>query len=267
VSQNETDGVSAVMRVFAILQALGGQETIGVSELSQRVKLSKSTVFRFLQTLKTLGYIRQEGDSDKYGLGMKLFQLGAQALPNADVIRLADARMRLLSQETREALHLGMLDGNRIVYVHKIDALYALRMQSRIGSNNPLHSTAIGKVLLAWGDVQQVPALIDSIDFIPSTARTLGSAAALRAELALVRQQGFGEDNEEQEVGLRCLASPIFDHLGQVIAGLSLSFPASRCSPEVRAHYIDLLVQAAATVSAQLGAPQGSVVDKVGVIG
>jgi len=235
VKQTETELISAVMRVFAILQALGEQETIGVSELSQRLLLSKSTVFRFLHTLKTLGYVRQEGDSDKYGLSMQLFRLGAQALPNADVIRLADVQMRLLSRETREAVHLGMLDGGSIIYVHKIDALYALRMQSRIGSNNPLHSTAIGKVLLAWGDARQVAALIAAIDFKASTPQTLGSAEALRNALLQVRQQ--------------------------VVAGLSLSFPVSRCSQDVRERYIRLLKQAAAALSAELGSPTPLVTD------
>lgn len=255
VEKKENEVVSAVMRVFGILDALGENETTGVSELSQRLLMSKSTVYRFLQSLKALGYVRQEGDTDKYGLSMKLFHLGARALPNADVIRLADAQMRILSRETREALHLGMRDGGSIVYVHKIDAQYALRMQSRIGSNNPLHSTAIGKVLLAWDDAANVREIVSTLDFTRSTERTVASAEALLALLPQVRAQGFGEDDEEQEVGLRCIAAPVFDHMGHVIAGMSLSFPASRCDDATRARYIVLMREAAAVVSAQLGAP------------
>lgn len=133
----QPDSVSSVLKVFGILQALGEEREIGITELSQRVMMSKSTVYRFLQTMKSLGYVAQEGESEKYSLTLKLFELGARALQNVDLVRSADIQMRELSRLTKETIHLGALDEDSIVYIHKIDSMYNLRMYSRIGRRNP----------------------------------------------------------------------------------------------------------------------------------
>ncbi|MBK4713824.1 MULTISPECIES: DNA-binding transcriptional regulator KdgR [Tenebrionibacter/Tenebrionicola group] len=249
----QPDSVSSVMKVFGILQALGEEREIGITELSQRVLMSKSTVYRFLQTMKTLGYVAQEGESEKYSLTLKLFELSARALQNVDLIRIADIQMRELSRQTRETIHLGALDEDSIVYIHKIDSMYNLRMYSRIGRRNPLHSTAIGKVLLAWRDINEVQDIVNHITFTRSTSRTIGGPDALLAVLEQVRKQGFGEDNEEQEEGLRCIAVPVFDRFGVAIAGLSISFPTLRFSEEKLREYAALLHCAAKVISEQMG--------------
>ncbi|WP_158784867.1 DNA-binding transcriptional regulator KdgR [Pantoea sp. BAV 3049] len=249
----QPDSVSSVLKVFGILQALGEEREHGITELSQRVMMSKSTVYRFLQTMKSLGYVSQEGESEKYALTLKLFELGAKALQNVDLIRSADIQMREISRQTRETIHLGALEEDSIVYIHKIDSLYNLRMYSRIGRRNPLYSTAIGKVLLAWRDRHEVEEIISEVIFTRSTARTLSSKEELMPVLDKVRSQGFGEDNEEQEEGLRCIAVPVFDRFGVVIAGLSLSFPTIRFSEEDKAGYVKMLHQAARQISDQMG--------------
>jgi len=240
----QPDSVSSVLKVFGILQALGEEREIGITELSQRVMMSKSTVYRFLQTMKTLGYVAQEGESEKYSLTLKLFELGARALQNVDLIRSADIQMREISRLTKETIHLGALDEDSIVYIHKIDSMYNLRMYSRIGRRNPLYSTAIGKVLLAWRDRDE---------YKRSTERTIISTEALLPVLDQVREQGYGEDNEEQEEGLRCIAVPVFDRFGVVIAGLSISFPTLRFSEERLQEYVAMLHTAARKISAQMG--------------
>ncbi|AXF75684.1 DNA-binding transcriptional regulator KdgR [Erwinia tracheiphila] len=249
----QPDAVSSVMKVFGILQALGEGREHGITDLSQRLMMSKSTVYRFLQTMKSLGYIAQEGESEKYTLTLKLFELGAKALQNIDLIRLADVQMREISRQTRETIHLGALEENSIVYIHKIDSLYNLRMYSRIGRRNPLHSTAIGKVLLAWRDRQEVVKMLDGVEFTRSTARTIASAEALMHQLDIVRISGFAEDNEEQEEGLRCLAVPVFDRFGVVVAGMSVSFPTLRFAHDKKSEYVKLLQQAGSAISEQMG--------------
>ncbi len=242
----QPDSVSSVLKVFGILQALGEEREIGITELSQRVMMSKSTVYRFLQTMKTLGYVAQEGESEKYSLTLKLFELGARALQNVDLIRSADIQMRELSRLTKETIHLGALDEDSIVYIHKIDSMYNLRMYSRIGRRNPLYSTAIGKVLLAWRDRDEVKQILDGVEYKQSTGRTLPL-------LDEVRAQGYGEDNEEQEEGLRCIGVPVFDRFGVVIAGLSISFPTLRFSEERLQEYVAMLHAAARKISEQMG--------------
>ncbi|MGB8667590.1 MAG: DNA-binding transcriptional regulator KdgR, partial [Serratia inhibens] len=174
-------------------------------------------------------------------------------LQNVDLIRSADIQMRELSNHTRETIHLGALDEDSIVYIHKIDSMYNLRMYSRIGRRNPLHSTAIGKVLLAWRDRAEVEEILSQIEFTRSTPHTITSAAALLSVLDQVRELGVGEDIEEQEEGLRCIAVPVFDRFGVVIAGLSISFPTIRFSEDAKADYVKRLHTAARNISEQLG--------------
>lgn len=249
----QPDSVSSVLKVFGILQALGEEKEIGITELSQRVMMSKSTVYRFLQTMKSLGYVTQQEESEKYALTLKLFELGSGALQNVDLIRCADLQMRELSRLTREAIHLGALDDSSIVYIHKIDSLYNLRMYSRVGRRNPLYSTAIGKVLLAWREPEEVLDILSGIEYVRSTDRTILSTEALLPVLQQVREQGYGEDNEEQEEGIRCVAVPVFDRFGVVVAGMSISFPTLRYTEEGLREYVDRLQQAARTLSQQMG--------------
>ena len=248
-----SEPASSVGRVFAILGALGDAGPIGISELSQRLGLSKTTVHRVLQTLKALGYVAQEIETDRYRLTIRLFELGAKALESVDLVREADVEMRRVAQSTREAVHLGAFDDDAIVYIHKIDSDYGLRMQSRIGRRNPLYSTAIGKVLLAWMAPADARAVLSHIEFRKSTPRTLANADAVLAILPRVREQGYGEDNEEQEEGLQCLAVPVFDRFGRVVAGLSISFPTMRCGADTKPHYAALLKDAGRATSARLG--------------
>ncbi|HCP6917339.1 TPA: DNA-binding transcriptional regulator KdgR, partial [Escherichia coli] len=136
---------------------------------------------------------------------------------------------------------------------HKIDSMYNLRMYSRIGRRNPLYSTAIGKVLLAWRDRDEVKQILEGVEYKRSTERTITSTEALLPVLDQVREQGYGEDNEEQEEGLRCIAVPVFDRFGVVIAGLSISFPTLRFSEERLQEYVAMLHTAARKISAQMG--------------
>lgn len=249
----QPEAVSSVLKVFSILQALGEQKEIGVSELSQRLMMSKATTYRFLQTMKSMGFVAQEGEADKYKLTLKLFELGAKSLEYVDLIELADKEMRYISEQTNEALHLGSLDENAIIYIHKIDSGYNLRMQSRIGRRNPLYSTAIGKVLLAERDEQFVRDTLEGVEFIKHTDRTLENVEQLLEELARVRTQHYAEDNEEQEPGLRCIAAPVYDRFGHVIAGLSMSLPTIRFDEQRMDYYVDLLQTAGRNISLQLG--------------
>lgn len=250
-----TETVSAVGRTLAVLEALGDQEEdSGLTELSQRLGLSKATVHRFLQSLKRLGYVVQDSE-DRYRLAVKLFELGARALPQLDLIREAEQGMRHLNALTGETVHLGILDEGAIVYVHKIDSRYNLRMYSRIGRRAPLYCTGIGKTLMAWHEHAEVRRLLANDDFIPRTRHTLPNLDAYLDDLRQVRAQGFAEDREEFEDNMRCIAAPLFDRLGRVVAGLSVSFPTFRFQEALKANYVDELRGTAHRISLALGAP------------
>lgn len=249
----QPEAVSSVLKVFNILESLGEQKEIGISELSQRLMMSKATTYRFLQTMKSLGYVSQQGEADKYSLTLKMFELGAKSLEWVDLIAIAEKEMRIISEETNETVHLGALDHGTIIYIHKIDSSYALRMHSRVGRRNPLHTTAIGKILLAERDEMYVREQLKDVEFIKSTENTLETIDQLIDELNIVKEQHFGEDNEEQEPGLRCIAAPVYDRFGTVIAGVSISFPTIRFDEKQKARYVELLHNAGRSISEHLG--------------
>lgn len=145
------------------------------------------------------------------------------------------------------------MDGNGIIYIHKIDSGYNLRMQSRIGRRNPLYSTAIGKVLLSDREEMFVRDTLADVEFIKHTENTLENTDQLIAELERVRAQHFAQDNEEQEPGLRCIAAPVYDRFGHIIAGLSISLPTIRFDEQRLDYYVGLLQTAGRNISAQLG--------------
>lgn len=249
----QPEAVSSVLKVFNILESLGEQKEIGVSELSQRLMMSKATTYRFLQTMKTLGYVSQQGDADKYSLTLKMFELGSKSLEWVDMVTIAEKEMRAISEETNETVHLGALDHGCIIYIHKIDSSYSLRMHSRVGRRNPLHTTAIGKVLLAECDEVYVRKQLADAEFVKSTPNTIENIEQFLEELKIVKEQNFGEDNEEQEPGLRCIAAPVYDRFGTVIAGVSISFPTIRFDEDSKHRYVELLHNAGRNISAQLG--------------
>ncbi|MDF7680433.1 DNA-binding transcriptional regulator KdgR [Enterobacteriaceae bacterium ESL0689] len=250
---NQVELVSSVSKVFGILTALSEQKEIGLSDLSARLMMSKATTYRFLQTMKSLGFVSQEGETDKYAFTLKLFELSAKSLDYVDLIEIADKEMRRIGELTNETVHLGTFDEDAIVYVHKIDSTYNLRMYSRVGRRNPLYSTAIGKILLAWKSDEFVKKCLSAITFVRHTENTLENTAQFIAQLKKVRQQFYAEDNEEQEAGLRCIAVPVYDHSGTVIAGLSISFPTIRFDENNIDEYVNLIKKAGKNISEKMG--------------
>jgi IclR family KDG regulon transcriptional repressor len=252
----QPESVAAVLKVFAILQALSERSETGVSDLSVRLAMPKATVYRFLQTMKTLGYVRQEADSERYGLTMRMFELGAKSLSFPELVDLAKHHMQLLSDATGETVHLGTLIESEIIYVHKVDSKHMLGMYSKVGRRAPLHCTAIGKVLMAWEHPERRDRILDGAQFQRFRDKTITERPAFLAELEQVRRQGYAEDREEFDEHIRCIGVPIFDRLAQPIAGLSVSFPTFRYPADKAAQVVAMLQDASRDISERLGCTQ-----------
>lgn len=249
----QPESVAAVLKVFALLQALAENNETGISDLSVRLAMPKATVYRFLQTMMTVGYVRQEKDSERYGLTMKMFELGSKALQFPDLVDLAKNHMQMMADLTGETVHLGTLIDSEIIYLHKVDSRHTLGMYSRVGRRAPLHCTAIGKVLMAWEDPERRDRVLKGCDFKRYRDKTIVNAEAFVAELAQVKTQGYGEDREEFDDHIRCLGVPIFDRLNRPIAGFSISFPTFRYDDAKRPEIVAMLQAASKDISAQLG--------------
>jgi IclR family KDG regulon transcriptional repressor len=249
----QPESVAAVLKVFAILQALAERSEIGISELSIRLAMPKATVYRFLNTMKTLGFVRQEADSERYGLTMKVFELGTKALQYPELVGLANPQMQMLADRTGETVHLGMLIDSEIIYVHKVDSRHMLGMYSRVGRRAPIHCTAIGKVLLAWENAERREHVLAGVSFERFREKTITDKSAFLQELDRTRAQGFGQDREEFDDHIRCVGVPIFDRFNQAVAGLSISFPTFRYDEAKEPDMVAMLRDASRAISEPLG--------------
>ncbi|WP_234990369.1 IclR family transcriptional regulator domain-containing protein [Aquimixticola soesokkakensis] len=252
----KTENVAAVLKVFGVLEALCEEGESSLAQIAQKVMASKSTAHRLLQTMVDLGYVEQDGETEQYRLTLKLFSQSARALEGqSQILRIADRGMGALSRATGEAINLGMLDkvDQRVLYIHQKESAYSLSMRSAVGTSNPVHSTALGKALLAWREPQEIAERISRIDFTPKAPRTILDADSFRTALDETRAQGFAEEIEEAEEGVRCLAVPLLNHIGTPVAAISVSFPLFRYDEARRAEYIDLLTRVSQEASLALG--------------
>ena len=249
----QPESVAAVLKVFAIAAALGERNETGISELSMRLAMPKATVYRFLNTMKTLGYVRQESDSERYGLSMRVFELGAKALQYPDLVEIAKPHMQSLSDATGETVHLGVLIDSEIMSVHKVDSSHMLGMYSRVGRRAPLHCTAIGKVLMAWETPARRDHILQGCDFKRYREKTITTRPDYEVELQRTLAQGYGQDREEFDDHIRCVAIPIFDRLNQAVAGMSVSFPTFRYDLAREPELVAQLHAASRDISRKLG--------------
>ena len=224
----------------------------GVTELSGELRLAKSTVYRLLQTLVGHSYVVQDPTTGRYHLGLKFLELGALVSNRLSIRMIAQPHLQRLMEATNETVHLGLLEGHEVVYADKIECSQTIRMYSRVGRRSPLHCTALGKALLAY---QPATALREHLPagLRRHTARTITTRQALRVELQQVREKGYASDNEEFEEGLRCLAAPVRDHAGAVVASVGIAGPAARLDPERMPELVKLVQEAAEAISAALG--------------
>jgi DNA-binding IclR family transcriptional regulator len=199
-------------------------------------------------------FVEHDPATARYRLGMGLVQLGQMRLEAIDLRPIAAPHMRALMERTRETVHLGVLEAGRMIYVDKVEGPRALRLTSQLGRATYAHCTALGKALLAEETADRVAALVRG--HLPRlTRKTICSLPELTAHLARVRAQGYAVDDEEEDVGVRCVGSPIRG-AGGAIAAISVSGPAVHMPmSRIRREIGPLVREAATRISATLGSP------------
>ena len=198
----------------------------GVRELSTHLGWSRSTTHALLSTLASEGFLMQSKDR-RYRLGWAVFELGSVFLSRLELREEALPVMRRLNQRFDEAVHLAVLDRGEAVYVEKVSSPKSVRIITRMGLRHPAHCTGVGKVLLAHAP----ETVLRDVPLIPYTAHTITDTQVFRQELERIRRVGVAYDREEAQVGLSCVAAPISDYTGEVIAALSMSLPTVRFLP------------------------------------
>lgn len=242
-----------VAKAFGIVEALAPETDRGVTlaDLSLRVRLPKSTVHRYLTTLLELG-LAQRTDSDRFRLGTKVVELAGVYLAGTDLRQESLAILDSLSKRTNETVHLAVRSEADVVYIAKVESRHAVRMYSYIGARLPMYSTALGKAMLAFGPTEWVSETL-ARGLVARTAHTITTAAALEADLAVIRSRGYSVDHEENELGVRCVGAPVFDFTRSVIAAISLSGPTDRMDQKRSAELGPVVRDVAWAISRRMG--------------
>lgn len=224
--------VQSLDRAINIIEKLvENNQGMGVTELSNSLGLHKSTVYRLLATLNYRGYVEQDAHSN-YKVGLKLFEIGSAVLNNIDLRTQVKPYLKKLRDETRETVHLGILDGHEIIYIDKEETSETIRMYSKLGRRISAPCTSLGKVILAYSDPELVNEIIEAEGLPSYTEHTITDKNKFRKHLEKIRVRGFAVDNEEQEEGIRCIGGPIFNYTEDVIASFSISGPTTRITEE-----------------------------------
>jgi len=245
--------LSSVANAIRLTKAFSEQEyEMGISALASRLGLAKSTVHRLATTLVEYDMLEQNRETGKYRLGLAFFELGTLVRRKMDVTTEAQGEIHALADSSGETVQLAILDHLTVLYIRIRESRQAVRLSSGLGSRAPAHCTGVGKALLAFRPPEVVQQVIDN-GLKRYTENTIVDADALRAELASIRSRGYAIDDEEIEVGLRCVAAPIRDHSGQVVAAISVAAPVQRMSKKTVQATIPSVVAAAENISRRLG--------------
>jgi len=246
----------AVERAFAILEATAGQNGgLTNAEISRRLSIPKSSASYILRTLERSGYLRREPASGRYQLGLKLLNLGRGVLAGYELREIALAAMRSLVERTGLTAHLAVLDRSEAVYIEKVEAPGFIKMDTWVGRRMFVHSTSVGKVLVAHLPRPDVEAIIREQGFKKRTPKTITTSGRFFSELGRVRAQGYAVDDEENSIGARCLAVPVFDEHGAVVAAIGLSGTISQLESENIPRVAELARETARRITRQAARP------------
>jgi IclR family KDG regulon transcriptional repressor len=247
--------VQSIERALTILNKLAEfPDGIQITRLSEQIGLTKSTTHRLLSTLSSMNYVVKDEETDKYRLGLQILFLSRNLLNNTDIVTVSKPYLEKLTQDVNETAHLCIEDNGEVMYIDKIESNQTIRMYSRIGSRAPMYCTGVGKVLLSGMTPDYLDEVIAKMNFVAKTPTTITSKEELLEEIEKVKQQGYALDDCENEVILRCIASPIYDHNGKIVASFSISGPRNRVTMElINDELVDKMKQYSIEISRNLG--------------
>ena len=245
--------LKVVSKVFLVLEAIAGSKKgLGVSELSRQLNQPKATVFRILYTLQKLGYVEKDALTEIYRLTAKIESLSYQ--DGREVLkRVARPFMERLLTRFEETVNLATIDRNRVLYLEILEGVRNIRMSAIVNTYVPLNSTALGKAILAFLDQDRTGQLLKEGSMAKLTPNTLTSVSAIESHLRKVREKGYAIDNEETEIGARCIGAPIFNAAGNAFAAISVSGPTSHIKGGYAKEIAQAVVDACRKISSQIG--------------
>lgn len=246
--------IQVAERIFQTVEELSLCEPAGLVELSNRLELHKSTVHRILSSLQMMGYVRQDEDTGKYSLSLKWMEISTRIVGRMDVVSIARPYLKKLSEISGETVHLVEIEGNEAIYIDKVESgSNSIRMVSRIGSRIPLYCSGVGKAILAERSDVEVESVWNSSEIREMTPNTILSLDDFFETIREVRRNGYSLDNEENEMGVRCIAASILNHEGKAKNAFSISAPVGRMTDEKLDKLVKYVLEAKKNISGDLG--------------
>lgn len=243
----------AVERALGMLEAVAHEpEGLSNAEISRKLEIPKSSASYILRTLVKHGYLNRDANSGKYRVGLKILSLSRGALSGLDVRELALPIMRHL-METNLTCHLAILDGPEAVYIEKVEPQGFIRMDTWVGRRMRVHATSVGKALVAHIPQQQLEKILAERSMEKRTPKTITSLGRLLKELEKVRTLGYAVDDEENNLGARCVGAPVFNQHGGIEASVGLSGTIHQVNEHTMPRIVEALKDAARHLSMQLG--------------
>ena len=248
--------VNSVSKAIMILSLLGSRPGLTLQRICDLLSLPKSSAYSILATLEKEGLVERESGVKTYHLGIRLFEIGNLALGDYEIRRTAEPYIRRLNEELDETVHLTIPIGGEVLYIDCYESTKRLRTYPVIGVRAPMHSTAVGKDVLAYLPEREVERIILEKGLERSTVNTITDPSALRVELAETIARGYSIDDEEHEEGVRCVGAPILDYTGSVVASISVSGPVQRMPDAEIPKTGTLVARTALEISRKLGYPR-----------
>lgn len=246
--------INSVVRTLNFLEYLSEKGEVSVSECSSYFNINKSTAHRFLASMKYVGFVDQNPENQKYKLSLKVFEIGNKGIENLNFREVAKPIMHELGDKTGETINLGIIDNYDVVYIEKVLSKNALRQDSPIGGRDPIHSTAMGKAMIAFKSLEYIGEYIKMRGLTKVTEKTITNVERFHTELKIVKEKGYAVDAEETMIGLLCVAAPIFNNENKVVASISISSPKQRLDNDTIDTYKEYVKDAARRISKQMGA-------------
>lgn len=248
-SPNNT--IQSVNRAVQIIRCFENNEELGVTEISKMLELHKSTAFGLISTLEANKLLEKNTYTGKYRLGLELFRLGTKV--NSALRHISMPYLEKLVKMYQETVNLVSWDDLSVIYLEKVESPRSMRISTMVGGRLPLYCTAVGKAIMSGLPGEELNSILDRIEFKKYTDNTLCSVKSILEYLEKAKANGYAEESEELEIGLSCVAAPIYNHFGIPIAAVSLSGPSFRLNESFRKEISAELIRYTQEISGKLG--------------
>lgn len=245
--------IQSLARGLEILEYLSERKSAGCTEVAAHLDVNKSTAFRLLETLMLSNFVEQDADTNKYKLGTAILHMRESLIRNTDLVSLAKPYLSKLVESTQESAHLCLLSNDKAVIVDQVLSKEVIKVSASIGRAEPIHASSVGKCILAFQNASTKERMLSCENMEAYTKNTFLSQEDLESELEKIRSRGYAIDDEEVNIGVRCVAAPIRNYKGETFGCIGVSGPATRIHMSSIEKYANVVQATAMMISNRLG--------------